>query len=111
MNWQETLMHIEDLHEQRLPRTYVEMWAELEKQAERSSKAGYDEGYKAALAEVGFTRSLKKITEAKMTEQEIRNLWPAFVVWVKTVKGYAAVGGHWAIVLWYEFLETREGKA
>lgn len=43
-----------------------------------------------------------------MTEQEIRNLWPAFVQWVKKSKHYAAVGGHWVVVLWYEFLETRK---
>lgn len=47
-----------------------------------------------------------------MTEREIRDLWPEFMRWVTKVRGYAAVGGHWAIVLWYEFLETRqkEGK-
>jgi len=46
-----------------------------------------------------------------MTEQDIHALWPDFILWVTKVRGYAAVGGHWTIVLWYEFLETqKEGK-
>jgi len=52
------------------------------------------------------------IMTTTMTEQEVQALWPEFMRWVTKVRGYAAVGGHWVVVLWYEFLETKqkEGK-
>lgn len=43
MSWRETVMHIVDLNEERLPRTYAEMQKELQKQAEISFKAGIKE--------------------------------------------------------------------
>jgi hypothetical protein len=46
-----------------------------------------------------------------MTEDKIKELWPAFEEWLHKKKGYATAGGFYLIALWYEFLiEQKKGS-
>jgi len=45
-----------------------------------------------------------------LTEEEIEKLYPEYQEWLHKVKGYSTAGGLYTIILWYEWLRSREAK-
>ena len=85
MNWEKTVMHLDDIDEGRMPDSYGSLRKALKKQAEISYKAGEVAGYKRGLEmEEPYLEGIREVVEwvesniMLTPSTPVYNKWQAF---------------------------------